>query len=622
MRLILFLIIWLFTLPISLAQNYLFPINPGKVCYLAGNVGEIRQQHFHAGLDIAVDVGTKVYSSADGYISRIKVSPYGYGKVIYVVHPQTNQQTVYGHLNGFSESIAQWVRNQQYSQQKSDIELILKPNQLPVKRGEVIAFSGNTGSSGGPHLHYEIRTMNDIALNPFSFGFKEIPPDNLPPNIKKIAFLTLQTKARVNNQFGRLEFSLTKIATGQYEIKTPINVSGLVGLEVLTEDVLQGRPAHTYAVNKIEVKLDGAKIFGADFNRLAHETNRSMFAHVNFPVLRRTGKGFQKCYIADGNRLKINYENLIGKGKIQIKDDKLHTLTVKLWDSWGNVSQLKITLKGSKSSTSANFVADRSMHKNTITHYISENTLVIQGNYLKKQGKFALLSFNGLNQIVPLAYMQGKQAIYLWNLQDGLPDYVEVDGVRKSFNFRTLVPSEKDFNYKTPHLQIYFPKYALFDTLFLETQVWKNFLRINSNEVPLYQELSLKFRPNAAWVSSKSQVFWNSYDFVESNWQGVWLNYQTRNLGLFQFKPDNSPPTIQLLKQDKQRLSFAIRDTESEIASYRATLNGKFILLDYEPKANFLQTQTQYPNQNLQGNLVLEVKDRAGNRQVWQSVLK
>ncbi len=622
MRLILFLIILLFAFQSSFAQNYLFPINPGKVCYLAGNVGEIRQQHFHAGLDIAIDVGAKVHCSADGYISRIKVSPYGYGKVIYVVHPQTKQQTVYGHLNGFSESIGQWVRNQQYSQQKSEIELILQPNQLPVKRGEVIAFSGNTGSSGGPHLHYEIRTMNDIALNPFSFGFKEIPADNLPPILKKIAFLSLQTKARINHQFGRFEFSPSKIAPGQYEIKTPINVSGLVGLEVLTEDVLQGRPAHTYAVNKIEVKLDGAKIFVADFNRLTLENNRSMFAHVNFPVLRRSGKGFQKCYLADGNRLKINYENLIGKGKILIKDDKLHTLTVKLWDSWGNVSQLKISLKGSKSSSYATFIADRSMNKNTITHYISENTLVIQGNYLKKQGKQAMLSFNGLNQILPLAYMQGKQAIYLWNLQDGLPDYVEVDGIRKSFNFRTLVPSEKEFSYKTPNLQIYFPKYALFDTLFLETQVWKNFLRINSNEVPLYQELSLKFKPNSTWVSSKSQVFWNNADFVESRWQTGWLNCQIRNLGLFQFKPDNVPPTIKLLKQEKARLSFSIYDDWSEIATFRATLNGKFILLDYEPKARFLQTQTQYPNQTLQGNLVLEVKDRAGNRQVLSLMLK
>ncbi|MCU0446497.1 MAG: M23 family metallopeptidase [Microscillaceae bacterium] len=622
MRLILLLCFGVFGLPKAVAQNYLFPINPGKVCYLAGNVGEIRQQHFHAGLDIAVDIGTKVYSSADGYISRIKVSPYGYGKVIYVVHPQTNQQTVYGHLNGFGEGIAQWVRNQQYTQAQSEIDLFLKPNQLPVKRGQVIAFSGNTGSSGGPHLHYEVRTMNDIALNPFAFGFKEIPNDNLPPIIRKIALQTLQSKARVNQQFGRFEFIPVKIAAGQYEIKNPIQVNGWVGLEVLTEDILQGRPAHTYAVNKIEVKLDGAKIFVADFNRIAHETTRSMYAHVNFPIMRRSGKGFQKCYIADGNRLKINYESIAGKGKIQIKDEKLHTLTVKLWDSWGNVSQLKILLKGSKSASSAQFVPDRSLTKNTVSHYISENTLVIQGNYLKKQGKYAILSFNGINQILPLAYMQGKQAIYLWNLQDGLPDYVEVDGIRKTFNFRALVPSEVDYEYKDKNLKIFFPKQALFDTLFLETQVWKNFIRLSSNEIPLYQEISLKILPNSAWVAGKSQVFWNNSVFLESYRQGGWLHFKTRNLGLFQMKPDISPPIVKLLKQEKNKISFSIRDDLSEISSFTATLNGKFLLLDYEPKANFLQTQTQYPNQNLQGNLLLEVKDGAGNRQILALILQ
>jgi hypothetical protein len=604
------------------AQEYLFPINPGQTCYLAGNVGEIRQQHFHAGLDIAVDIGAKVLCSADGYVSKVKVSSFGYGKVIYVVHPQTNQQTVYGHLDRFNEPIASIVRQKQYKQASFEIELDFKPNEIAVKRGQVIAFSGNTGSSGGPHLHFEVRTMDDIALNPFQFKFSELPKDNLPPLIKKIAFQTLAIQSRINQEFGRVEFPVTKLSAGQYKVNQVIELNNWVGLEVLADDILQGRAGHTYAVNQWELALDGKRIFGADFNQISHENTRSMYVHINFAHYRQSGKGFQKCYISDGNRLINNYLGVKNQGKIFLKDDKIHQLSLKLKDSWGNVSTLNLSVKRGKSNAKSVFISDKSLQKPQIQYFIQENTLLIVGKNLKKDGQKARLSFNGLNQILPLAYQKGTDCVYLWDLRDGLPDLVEVDGLRKPFYFKQLIPSGQAFHYQEKHLKITFPATALFDTLYLETQTWHNFVRISSTEIPLFEKVKISYSPlNQQLIQPKTNAYWNSFQLQEGNVSGKKIDFSTRNLGVFALLNDFTAPIIKLNQKKPDKISFIVKDNQSEIVDFKATLDGKFLLLNYEYKQNLLFSEKQNQDQILKGDLVLWVKDGAGNENVFKVTL-
>ena len=138
------------------AEYYRSPV--GFTITLAGNVGEIRSDHFHTGMDIKAlqGIGSPVYAVADGYVSRIGVSPTGYGNVLYVTHPN-GETSVYGHLNGFAPQIARWVRARQYAKRSFRVDLYPERDQFPVKKGERIAFLGNSGSSGGPHLHFEIR---------------------------------------------------------------------------------------------------------------------------------------------------------------------------------------------------------------------------------------------------------------------------------------------------------------------------------------------------------------------------------------------------------------------------------------------------------------------------------
>lgn len=166
----------------SLAQKqsypkgyYQFPIRPGLPNSLAGGLGDLRSNHFHAGLDIRTQQreGLPVYAAAEGYIYKVAVQRTGYGNVIYLRHPN-GQTTVYGHLLKFSDPLATWVRQEQYKKQTFEIDLFPEAGQFVFKKGEVIALSGNTGGSAGPHLHFEVRDSKDNYLNPLYFGFNEI----------------------------------------------------------------------------------------------------------------------------------------------------------------------------------------------------------------------------------------------------------------------------------------------------------------------------------------------------------------------------------------------------------------------------------------------------------------
>jgi len=139
--------------------------------FLSGNFGELRDNHFHSGLDYKTlqKEGLNVYAGAEGYISRIKISQFGYGKTIYITH-SNGFTTLYGHLKSFNPTLESYIKKIQYEHKNYEIEVFPKPDELVVTKGEIIAFSGNTGSSGGPHLHFEIReTDNQIPYNPIPF---------------------------------------------------------------------------------------------------------------------------------------------------------------------------------------------------------------------------------------------------------------------------------------------------------------------------------------------------------------------------------------------------------------------------------------------------------------------
>ncbi len=166
-------------------QYFQWPV--GAKIALAANFGELRPNHYHMGLDCKTDqkVNLPIYAAASGYIARVKIEPFGFGRSISINHPN-GFTTLYAHLNDFYPALENYIKDQQYKLHKWDVTIMIPENLFPVNKGDFIAYSGNTGGSQGPHLHFEIRdTKTDKVLNPLLFGFPI--PDKIEPQILRLA---------------------------------------------------------------------------------------------------------------------------------------------------------------------------------------------------------------------------------------------------------------------------------------------------------------------------------------------------------------------------------------------------------------------------------------------------
>jgi len=205
---------------------------------LSGSFGELRSNHFHSGLDIKTQQrsGVPIYAPADGYVSRIKVGHYGYGKALYIKHPN-GYSTVYAHLQKFETTIQDFVKKSQYKKERYEIELFPKESSLLVKKGDLIAYTGNSGSSGGPHLHYEIRDAYSRPMNPMLFGL-EIP-DTKDPSVTSVLAYPVSDDATVNQSSEPVKLRLIKQKDGSYKTEK-ISAYGKIGFGIATTDQQNG----------------------------------------------------------------------------------------------------------------------------------------------------------------------------------------------------------------------------------------------------------------------------------------------------------------------------------------------------------------------------------------------
>lgn len=607
------LLLYLLALRVCMAQIYTFPVNPNQKAYLTGNMGEIRAGHFHMGLDVLGNTNTPIYASGDGYVSKIRVSSYGYGKIIHITHPKTKHQTVYAHLNGFAPRLATYMRQKQYAEEKFEIEILPAPHELPITKGEIIAYMGNTGASQGSHLHYEIRTLDDIALNPSEFGFKEIPADGTPPALKRVALVTLAGKSRVNNIWGRQELTPVLVGRGQYKLAYPVLAYGEVGLEVWVDDLMDNA-TNTYGINRLELFVNDKKTFSFQLSKIAHEHNKCMNLHVDYETIRQRNQGFQKCYWAEGNRLKGVYDLKAGKGIPFIKDKQTYKIRVEMYDVVGNRTTLNYDMVGKKPEKS-NFTAQKNKFKKTALKYkIKENWLVLEAYNLTKGGEQAQLAFNGIFENIPLVSMQAGKAVYVWDLRQGLPDFAQVGGVKRTFSFRKPILPNKNSQYKDKRLRVDFARNPLHDTLYLEASAWQDKLFIGNPLMPLLEPIVVSYAlPTLPRDKSKMGAYHLGYDYQETWWEGNTLFFKTRTFGNFQLKNDTEPPKATLLRKSPQQVVLQVKDNLAGLSEYKAWLNGKFILLEHEYKGGYLTTDATLPAPTLTGTLEVWLKDRTGN---------
>ncbi len=264
---------------------------------LSGNFGELRPNHFHAGFDYKTQKkeGLNVFASAEGYVSRIKISTFGYGKAIYITHPN-GYTTVYGHLKSLNPAIETYLKTNQYKEKSYEIDLYLKPNQLPIKKGEIIALSGNTGGSDGPHLHFEIRdSQTEKIINPLFFGFDSVITDTQKPVIANVLVYPLDDNTRINRSRNPFMLNLTLQKDGSY-FSDKILANGKLGFGINAYD-LTNLSWDRNGIYKAEVFINGKTVFEYQFDTYSFDEMRYINALIDYPRYKNMGQRVQKLFM-------------------------------------------------------------------------------------------------------------------------------------------------------------------------------------------------------------------------------------------------------------------------------------------------------------------------------------
>jgi len=310
--------------------------------HLSATFGELRPNHFHAGLDIKTEgrTGWRVYAVADGDIVRVKVQRGGYGKAVYIRH-KDGKISVYGHLSDFAGELEDYVKSLQYKKKRFYIDLSFKPGRFPVKKGQIIAYSGNTGGSMGPHLHFELRRDMMHPMNPMREGF--IPADTVRPEIKGIYFYALNDTSHVNAVHGRVPGILHFLSDGKYEVD-PVSAYGKIGLGIMTFDQ-QSETWNKNGVYDIRMKVNGIKIYETRMDEISFSTTRNINVLIDYPYYYHHRKYIQRLWKHPEAKLPV-FAALVKRGIIDVKPGERYAVQIEVSDFQGNTSVVKLMING------------------------------------------------------------------------------------------------------------------------------------------------------------------------------------------------------------------------------------------------------------------------------------
>ena len=313
---------------------------------LSANFGELRANHWHMGLDIRTDQreNLPVYAAAGGYISKIRIEPLGYGHAIFINHPN-GLTTIYGHMNEFFPELEQYVKAQQYSKESWEIELQIPKNMFPVSKGNFIGYSGNTGASGGAHVHFEIRdTKTDKCLNPLLFGLPLV--DKSPPVLSRLAMY--ERSISVYEQSPKL-FSLKKTDGGYIIPKIPVIVTGSnkLSFAIQAYDLITGS-ANPNGIYSATLFFDEEPQTAFFIDNIDYNETHYLNAQIDYRYKHNGGAYFQHLSRLPGDKGPV-YKLLNGDGVILFNDTNVHKVRIEVTDAYKNKSVLNFKIQHSNS---------------------------------------------------------------------------------------------------------------------------------------------------------------------------------------------------------------------------------------------------------------------------------
>lgn len=530
--------------------------------------GVLRENHFHSGIDLRTNgkEGLPVYAAADGYIHRIKIQRSAYGKALYIDHGN-GFSTVYGHLQQYHGEVAQWIHNYQYINQTFEFDKIFMSPFIKVKKGDTIAWSGNSGTSSGPHLHYEIRdTKTEKILNPGLFGL--LPIDSLKPSIFKVHVYKFVTEGLLLKTKLLVQTKNTYMLDSIMVFKDTVNLDpDTYGFAIEAYDYIHNAKDEK-GIYEYSLFRNDKFIFKHVLNQFAFDETKYINAHIDFPYYKIEKIRLQKCFIDDGN-IFSTYTHDGTKGRINLvkSAESIGSFLFVVKDVNGNSFYLKLPYKVD-----------------------SPQVDIDRENYQKSVlGKSKLIP--GKAQLVGVADFEVKmdpKSIY-----DTV--YYEINTL---FGQQGAFSNEFSFHHSNV------PIHASFDVA----------IRVKNLPIGYEGKLMLAYRPNKS----------SGIRPVGGNYTKGWVRGKGSNFGLYSIAIDTVAPKIKWLNPkpaDSLKWAFEITDNFSGIAKYNAFLNGRWILLDFDAK-NDLLTYDFDEVYFSERDRVFNLENDPGHAKVFELVIK
>ncbi len=537
----------------ELPDNYFS--NPVKIpLVLSGNFGELRNNHFHSGLDIKTQQqsGIPIYAPADGFINRIKVSHFGYGKALYLKHPN-GYQTVYAHLKKYGDTIQKFVKNAQYKKESYEIEIFPEANQLRVKKGDLIGYTGNSGSSDGPHLHFEIRDKNSRPMNPLLFGI--IIPDTENPIATNLYAYPLTKDSQINQSQNPIKIRLISQKDGSYKAEN-ITAFGKIGFGISTFDQQNGA-SNKNGVYEIDTFYNGKQNFKVVFEKFSFAETSYINRYIDYKYYKNNKIRIQKLFRESNNPLSI-IKNENGNGILDIQHRLNSTYLIKVRDFNKNTIFISIPIIGERPET----LTPETTNK-------TEDFVYTQEGYSITKGKF----------------------------------------------------------------NIYIPANSLYEDTYLDIDAKVDTLKLHKDVIPLHKKLSISIDISNYNKTDIDKLYIGRLNYkkipyyIKTFRKGNKLIAKTKKLGTFVLAVDTKNPEIKPINflnkkwiSKNKTLKIKITDDLSGISSYRATINGQFILMEYDYKKDVLTYD--FKDQiisEVENNLKLIVIDNVGNNATFES---